>query len=165
MRVHIFGKREFDKLMIENNITDENVESRDSIFFISITDTPELLSKLGFNEDRNNHYFKEDHENVINLDFDDVENDGESSPTKKDRDTRAFSEKQAKRLYEFIKQHKDKETCIVHCMAGISRSGAVGSFVNGYAQGDWERFKRDNPWIVPNARVYRMLNEVKYNDY
>jgi len=49
-------------------------------------------------------------------------------------------------------------------MAGVSRSGAVGEFVNGYAQGDWARFKRDNPQILPNGRVLRMLNDAKYND-
>lgn len=162
MRVHILAKREFDNLMKQNGITDDNVEKMDSIMFISITDTPELQAMMGFVG--NDHWFKEDHDNVINLEFDDVEHDGQVSPTK-ENDTRAFTEKQAKELYEFIKKHRDKETCIVHCMAGISRSGGVGAFVNGFCQGDWERFKRDNPQIMPNARVHRMLNEVKYNDF
>lgn len=154
MRVHILSKIEFDKLMINNQINDSNVEKFDSIMFISIVDT----------QNRQGPYFKENHDNVINLRFDDVENDGESSPTQ-EAQTKAFSEKQAKELYNFIKKNKDKEQCIVHCMAGISRSGAVGTFVNGYCQGDWERFKRDNPHIVPNPRVHRMLIDAKYNDY
>jgi predicted protein tyrosine phosphatase len=154
MRVHVLSKMEFDGLMKQNGINDSSVERFDSIMFISIVDT----------ENRQGPYFNEDHDNVINLRFDDVENDNEASPTQ-EYETRAFSEKQAKKLYEFIKKHREKETCIVHCMAGISRSGAVGTFVNGFCQGDWERFKRDNPYIMPNPRVHRMLNEAKYNDY
>jgi len=164
MRVHVLSKRLFDKLMADNKITDENVEKMDSIFFISITDTPQVLRMMGFDENYNDHYFKEDHDNVLNLEFDDVEHDGQSSPTN-DGDTRAFSESQAEMLYQFIKKHRDKETCIVHCQAGISRSGAVGSFINGYCQGDWEKFKRDNPQVMPNPRVHRMLNAAKYNDF
>lgn len=154
MRVHILSKMEFDSLMKQNGITDSNVEKFDSIMFISIIDT----------ENRAGPYFKEDHENVINLRFDDVEHDGEASPTQEES-TKAFSEEQAKDLYEFIKKHREVETCIVHCMAGISRSGAVGTFVNGFCQGDWDRFKRDNAYISPNGRVSRMLNAAKYNDY
>jgi len=154
MRVHVLGKMEFDNLMKQNGINDSSVERFDSIMFISIIDT----------ENKEGPYFKEDHENVINLRFDDVEHDGESSPTQ-EAQTRAFSELQAKMLYEFIKKHREKETCIVHCMAGISRSGAVGTFITGYCQGDWERFKRDNPYVMPNPRVHRMLNAAKYNDF
>lgn len=157
MRVHILAKREFDSLMKQNKITDENVEKFDSIFFISIVDTDT------FSVSRE-PYFKEDHENVMTLKFDDVEHDMMASPTQA-YDTRAFTEEQAEKLYKFIKANREKETCIVHCMAGISRSGAVGSFVQGYCQGDWDLFKRDNPHIAPNARVHRMLNAAKYNDF
>ena len=157
MRVHILAKREFDGLMATNKITDENVGKMDSIFFISIIDTDT------FSESRE-PYFKEDHANVLNLRFDDVEHDLMASSTQA-YDARAFTEEQAKILYSFIKAHREKETCIVHCMAGISRSGAVGTFVNGYCGGDWELFKRDNPMILPNARVHRMLNAAKYNDF
>jgi len=154
MRVHVLGKMEFDSLMKQNGINDDTVERFDSIMFISIVDT----------QNQEGPYFKEDHDNVINLRFDDVEHDGESSPTQEIQ-TRAFSELQAKMLYEFIKKHREKETCIVHCMAGISRSGAVGTFINGYCQGEWERFKKDNPYVIPNPRVHRMLNAAKYNDF
>ena len=66
MRIHILAKIEFDALMKQNKITDENVEKFDSIFFISLID----------NHNRAGHYFKENHENVMNIRFDDVENDG-----------------------------------------------------------------------------------------
>jgi len=164
MRVHVLSKVEFDGLMVQNKIVDENVEKFDSIFFISLID----------NHNQKGHYFKKDHNNVMNLRFDDVEHDGENPRVLADdpdldnmdsENVKAFSKKQANDLYKFIKKHRDAETCIVHCMAGISRSGAVGTFVNGFAQGDWELFKRDNPFISPNGRVHRMLNTAKYNDY
>ena len=152
MRVHILAKREFNKLMEVNQINDKNVEKFDSMFFISIVDT-----------DCDTNHFQKDHSNAITMKFDDVEHDLEPSPTKL-QNTRAFTEAQANKMFKFIKANREKETCVVHCMAGISRSGAVGSFVNGYAQGDWELFMRTNKFIAPNGRVHRMLNEAKYND-
>jgi predicted protein tyrosine phosphatase len=153
MRVHVLSKLEFDKIMEQHSITDKNVEKFDSIMFISIIDT----------QCRRDPWFKENHENVMNLRFDDVEHDGEASPTQEDS-TRAFSEAQAAELYEFIKRNREKETCIVHCHAGISRSAGCGLFVNDYTKGDIERFKRDNPQISPNQRVFRMLKNEWFND-
>jgi len=156
MEVHVLGKKEFDMLMLRNNINDDNVDDRDKIMLISIVDTDIW-------NDGREHYFKENHENVFNLEFDDVEHDGEPSPTNWNKGTKAFSEQQAKELFEFINKNRDKTSCVVHCMAGISRSGAVGTFINGYCGGDWDFFKRMNPQISPNARVERMLNQARYD--
>jgi predicted protein tyrosine phosphatase len=156
MKVYVWSKQMFDKGMADNGITDQNVEERDKIMFISITDTAKFSnSRIP--------YFKEDHDNVMNLSFDDVEHDLQPSPTQPEG-TKAFTEEQAEKLFQFIKRNRDKETCIVHCMAGISRSGAVGTFINGYCGGDWEEFKRTNPYILPNGRVERLLNRAKYRD-
>ena len=155
MKVFILSKPQFDSLMRTNNLSDSIVESRDSVFIISIVDTDQ------FSVSREPH-FKENHENVLNLAFDDCEHDGQPSPTQPEG-TRAFSESQAKELFEFIKKHRDKDQCIVHCMAGISRSAGCGTFINGYCGGNWEEFKRTNPHICPNARVERMLNEARRN--
>lgn len=156
MRVSVLNKMQFDQLMIDNKITDETVETRDSVIFISIVDT-DKLNEYAI------PYFKKNHENVLNLQFDDCEHDGESSPTQSER-TKAFSIEQAKEVFDFVKKHRDKETCIVHCMAGIARSAGVGFFINGYCRGDWTQFKQENPQICPNPRVLRMLNQVKRND-
>jgi len=173
MKIHVLNKRTFDSLMVENNINDDNVENRDSVFFISIVDTyffnpfgdgPESQKWVDQLKDQLDHYFKKDYDNVINLEFDDCDHDGQPSPTNVSKQTKAFSKKQAETLFQFIKKHREKETCVVHCMAGISRSGAVGSFINNYIKGDRERFERNNPQILPNGRVLRMLNEVRYDD-
>lgn len=146
MKVKVLSKVDFDNLMIKNGITDENVEKFDSVMFISIVDT-----------DKEN-YFKRNHDNVINLKFDDVEISGQESYTKKD-ETKAFTEKQAAALYSFIKKNNEKEQCIVHCMAGISRSAACGRFVIDYTRGDYDEFKRTNNQMMPNARVERLLHQ------
>ena len=156
MNITVASKRRFDQLMIDNKITDENVELRDTVIFISVVDTDQF-SYIG------EHYFKFNHENVLNLQFDDCEHDGEPSPTQ-NKGTKAFSVEQAKEVFNFVKKHRDKETCIVHCAAGISRSGAIGSFINGYTQGDWYEFKRNNLQINPNPRVLRMLQGEKRED-
>ena len=156
MKVRVLSKNLFDMVMQNNSINDGNVEKWNKHFFISIVDTDQFsVSREPF--------FKSDHENLLNLAFDDCEHDGQPSPTQPSG-TKAFSEEQAAKLFSFIKKHRDKEECIVHCMAGISRSGAVGAFINGYCGGDWEEFKRQNPQIIPNGRVERMLNKAKYND-
>ena len=87
MKVFVLSKMEFDSLMRKNNLNDGNVESRDHVFLISIVDT----------ENREGPFFKENHENVLNLRFDDVEHDMEVSPTQKEN-TRAFTKEQAKEL-------------------------------------------------------------------
>jgi predicted protein tyrosine phosphatase len=153
MRVHILSKMGFDNLMETNGINDSNVEKFDSIMFISIVDT----------QNQKGPYFKEKHDNVINLRFDDVEHDGEASPTQEES-TKAFSEEQADELYKFIKKNREKETCIVHCMAGISRSSGCGLFIVDYTKSNLEDFNRRHPWISPNQRVYRMLKNRWYDD-
>ena len=171
MNVYVYNKTQFDKLMEFNHINDSNVEVRTEIFLISIVDThihnpfgdgPESKKFEKQLVDLLDHHFQKDHNNVMNLEFDDCEHDGQASPTNASNETKAFSEEQASKLFEFIKQNRDRKTCIVHCMAGISRSAAVAEFVNGYCQGDWEEFKRRHPRICPNARVSRLLNKVKY---
>ena len=150
MKVHVLSKNEFIDLMKKNNITDDNVEDKSSVMFITIDGTSQ-------HSDRPPHtYFKRDHPNVKVMVFDDIENELAGF--------KAFSAEMAKGLFKFIKANRDKRTCVVHCAAGISRSGAVGSFVQGYCGGDFEEFMRTNPHILPNGRVLRMLNKEKYND-
>ena len=149
MKVFVTSKTAFDDLMKRKGITNENVESHTKTFFISINDS------CGTDEIP---YF-ENKANVRVLFFDDVETDLEIPiiGTKEVQVAKAFTNVQAKELLDFIDSHKDKESCIVHCAAGISRSGAVGTFVNDYYGGDWFEFKKQNPYIHPNGLVLRML--------
>ena len=136
-----------------NGITDANVEQHDDTMFISIVSPvePDLSKK-----DNSDSYFKECHSNVKVMSFGDyMDSEAKSNPN-------VFTKEQAKELYEFIIKNKDKKMAILHCGAGISRSGAIGTFLfENFGDGNYEEFKRKNPQICPNPRVLRLLNECK----
>lgn len=72
-----------------------------------------------------------------------------------------FNESKAKDIINFVDCIKDKvKVLIVHCTAGISRSGAVGYWVNKYLGLDENKFMRLNSQIYPNRYVYNILCEV-----
>ena len=94
-----------------------------------------------------------DAENLLILYFDDVD---EGFPN-------AMTPEQAREIVNFVR-HEDNRPIIVHCTAGISRSGAVGEVLNWY----FNRYLEDNPPvyrlneimnrdIVPNSHVRRLL--------
>lgn len=150
INVFVTNKQSFDELMRNKGITNDNVESKTKTFFISINDTEGTDEVPYFN----------DKSNVKVLFFDDVETDL-TIPiigTKEVKTAKAFTPTQARELIDFIDKNKDKESCIVHCAAGISRSGAVGTFVNDYLGGDYNSFKKQNPYILPNGLVLQLLN-------
>jgi predicted protein tyrosine phosphatase len=151
MKVTVLNKTNFDALMLGNYITDENVEQRKDLCFISINGTISITEKPWFSSSK---------KNVIVLFFDDVDVDAEIPilGTGKTELNKAFTEQQAKEVIDFLEQNKDKKQCFVHCAAGYSRSGAVGAFANDYFGGNWFEFKNNNPAIKPNGHVMVMLN-------
>lgn len=148
MKVHVLSKMQFDAAMKQADVSDSTVESFKNTFFISINNT----------DGRSVPYLKDTY-NVKVLYFDDVEKDMEIPIIGTDNKftARAFTEQQAQELIEFIVSHKDKAKCFVHCSAGISRSGAVGEVVNDLYGGSYEDFLRDNPNILPNNLVKRLM--------
>jgi predicted protein tyrosine phosphatase len=72
----------------------------------------------------------------------------------------AMNNEQAKQIIDFIEANKDKEICIVHCAAGISRSGAVGTFINDLYGEPYEVFRMINPYIHPNSHVLSTLRKM-----
>lgn len=150
-KVYIWSKPEFNSSLGRLNINDVNVEELPKVCFISINDTQGQW---------NQPWFDQDHSNVLRLWFDDVENDDDLWSPTNNISIRAFSSEQAQSIIDFLEKNKDKETFIVHCTAGISRSGAVGQFIADYFHCDKEEFKRINPHICPNGRISRMLNNL-----
>lgn len=155
IRIYIVPKVQFDEILQKNGINEENVEGFIKIALISINDS--------HGEYFHKPFFKEDHHNVLQLWFDDIEHEGETSPTNSEK-CKPFSNKDAKQILNFLKANKTVNTLIIHCAGGISRSGAVGKFALNYLNGDRERFKIDNGHINPNGRVLRMLNEEERNE-
>jgi len=128
-----------------------------NVAYISINDTSGMYSKSPLKE-------FEHMPNILILNFDDVIEDGQRSPTSGSTFTRSFSIDQAKSIISFIDNNKDKHF-IVHCVAGISRSGAVGTFISNYLDNvNYEFFKKYNNKIAPNMLILTTLinnSEVK----
>lgn len=74
-----------------------------------------------------------------------------------------MSEEQGQELINFILANKDKERCYVHCSAGVSRSGAVGEFINDILGESHEVFKSRNKSIIPNTHIKKILNNLYAN--
>lgn len=155
MKVLVKSKLEFDNAMKDSNINNSNVEKKD-ILFISINDTEGRISEPYF----------ENKENVLVLYFDDTTKDLEIPilGTNEIKKVVAFTKEQADEIIHFLDKNKNKKLAIIHCAAGVSRSGAVGQFVNDYFGGDYFEFKKNNPNIHPNPHVLRLLNN-KVNGY
>ena len=121
--IKIFSQEAFDEYCVNNGINDDNVEKLDNKAFISIIGTKDIVEKY-LEEPDTKHYFKENHNNVLNLEFDDVSEDVEFRGIK----ALAITSEQCDELVDFIDSNVGKDFYI-HCRAGISRSRAVGRFI------------------------------------
>ena len=155
MQVLILSKTEFDELMVKYSLYDNNIKEEISSCMISIIDT-----EAGAPEP----HFQQDHKNVKVVRFDDVEMDFEYEVGSQLRKAHACTKTQAQEIYDFIKENEGKDLYIVHCAAGISRSGAVGTFINDFYKGDRDKFIRQNPYIHPNGLVLSLLNRIARED-
>lgn len=72
VRITVLSHYRFDEKMKELGLNDKNVEDTNKAF-ISIIGTPECLTYY-LDEGKTKHFFN-DHPNVLNLDFDDIEDD------------------------------------------------------------------------------------------
>lgn len=151
MNVRVLSYQDFKQLIYAQGINDETVETYKKTIFISILDSEGWFAV---------NQFEKDHTNTITLQFDDVLNSGELSPTNRSGNTRAFETTDAKKILDLLDANPDAKNCIVHCAAGISRSGAVGQIVNDYYKGDYNVYRRNNPRIMPNQMVIQKLNRL-----
>jgi predicted protein tyrosine phosphatase len=150
MKILILSHQQFENLMSNNKLNDKNVEETTQAAFISIVDTEGIHYK---------HWFEENHKNVLNLKFDDID-------TKEIQvgkwTANGFSVEQGKEVLTFLENiNKDSlKVLVIHCAAGVSRSAGIGDFANDYFQLDNNVFLKDNPHIHPNMRVKRILNRL-----
>jgi len=153
MIVRVLSKGHFDTLLPRMRIDNSNVEEHVDKAFISITD--------GDREDA--HYFDKDYSNVLNLEFDDA-TDEENERRRKFGQIEyiLFTKEQGEKILEFIEQNKHVETFYVHCLAGVSRSGAVGLFINDlHGEESYFEFANSNPIIKPNYFILAMLRRLQ----
>lgn len=104
-----------------------------------------------------------DCEDYLSLRFADItKTDYDSLKYYKENNLTLFTKKQAVEIINFLNrvQENDKiETLVIHCTAGISRSGACGVFACRYLHTDNKNFWRTNPHIYPNEHVLQLLME------
>lgn len=143
MIVQILPKLYFQKLLKGIEDKGNKIENLEKSFFISIMD-PEFPDPL-----------YPDATNYKTIWCWDIEEDIGNY--------KAITQEQIQELYDFIYQNKDKKTCYVHCSAGISRSGAVGTFINDLFGEPYFEFKKRNPYIHPNGRILRLLHRLERN--
>ena len=148
MKIFVMSKREFNQCMENNHITLDNIESFSNSFYISIDGTIEKNYPA---------YFSENRENLLCLKFDDV---GFEADMGHGLIAKPMSYEQGLDLYKFIMKHKDKKLCYVHCGAGISRSGAVGTFIQEISNTSYQEFFKMNQHITPNYHVLSTLHSI-----
>lgn len=68
-----------------------------------------------------------------------------------------FSTEQARQIREFIENIPKGQTILIHCTAGICRSGAVAEVLDMVLNEDSKEFFKDNPYILPNTHVKSLL--------
>ena len=103
------------------------------------------------------------HPNLLTLTFDDICNEPETSEDL--GNAVLFNEAMAREIMRFVDD--GKLPLLVHCTAGISRSGAVGEVLNWYFNrylernaADYEDFTQNNRQIQPNTLVRRIMLKV-----
>lgn len=148
--IKVYSQIDFNNVMKSKGIYDSNVENEKDSIFISITNGNGEIE----------HWFKENHKNVINLDFDDTSSDNE--------ELRTISDKQAESLMFFIDGNLSKNTedvdVYIHCLAGMSRSRAVAEYIKRYYDVVYDKRERDLYYNYLNHEVLNRL-ERKYRDY
>lgn len=121
-----------------------------NIAFISISDVG--VPPLQFKED----------EKFLTLQFNDE--DWDDLTEEKLNKGIMFSERQAKKILDFVNKHKNNvDFFIVNCHAGISRSGAVGLWLVRYLGNSEEEFFKKHPKVMPNQYVLNILEKIQRN--
>lgn len=163
MKVKVLSQFNFDERMKGMGLNDENVEQQNAAF-ISIIGTPECLSYY-LDEGETKHYFG-DHPNVLNLEFDDIEDD----VIYNGHHFKTMGMEQAEKAVDFIEDviKKNVDDIFIHCRAGFSRSRAFGEFIYRYCKEHdipLEYEDRDDYTTMYNSGVMRRLNHAYWKKY
>lgn len=154
MYIKAVSKRLFITEMTHKGINDETVENFKDTIFISVNE-PEFPE--------GEPYFKKEHKNVLTLHFHDTDDSFSKEIINMQGDyaiSQLFTEEMAQKVINLLQYAKDTnvKSVIVHCTAGISRSGAIASFARDFFNAPpYEEFKRENWRIVPNSLVTAKL--------
>jgi len=137
------------KRVFDEHFTDKEFKYYTYACFISILDI-----------DNNEQKFDLSIDNFLQVKMWDIEMDVKDIKTGETYEKPSDTE--LKKIVEFVNKHKDKSVFMVHCSAGISRSGAVATFIRDkfISEIDKEKFNSENKYIQPNLYVLKRLNEL-----
>ena len=141
-KLYVYSKLDFLEFLSNNNWLNKFPE-RTAV--ISICNVGESYK----------HMFDNNHENVLNVEFDDV---SEKDPNFIDKET-------AKRIVEFIDKNISCDIYI-HCDAGKSRSQAVARYIMDVYPHDWETRAENNNFAQYEYAIKKSRDILKqpYND-
>jgi protein tyrosine phosphatase len=157
MKITVLNKSNFNKLMIDNGYTPENIGTQKDLYIISINDTNGEYSKSYFENTES--------ENVLKLYFDDTEEDSEYpdllNPHKVFK-VKAITDKQALQVISFLEKIKvnDNTNLLIHCTAGQNRSGSIGKFASDFFNYGYDKFMKENSFVKGNSTVTSKLNRL-----
>ena len=106
-------------------------------------------------------------ENILQLKFHDLEKeDWDKDPEYVEKKGWViFNDDHARQITKFMDRMDPEKDLIVHCLAGISRSGAIGDYARIRFGLDYERFFIGNKQIIPNAWILKTLLPVKFYSF
>lgn len=152
--VYILSRYKFFQMIVENKITEDNIESLEGlgIYIISINDP------VGWNEQAD--FTDKQLSNVLTLNFADLRVDLTSDELCKTKPIKLIDDVDIDMIHNFINKIKlvDNFTLYIHCHAGISRSAAVGLFAyEELLNKTYDDFIKDNPKTAYNKIIYQKL--------
>lgn len=146
MILYTYSKIQFRNFLFENNINDTNVSEFVDDYFLSILPT---------GGPKSTPLFKNNYNNVLTLYFDDVDQDG-FKDGRPDVDMivpiKVITNTQIKSIIEFVTKIPTSSNLHIHCVEGISRTGAIKKFVE-------DIFNLEKTEILYyNEYIYKLLN-------
>lgn len=157
MKLWCNGFQGFKKILETNNWNDSNLPDNAAFISICCTETD--------NSSYETHLLSDNHDNVINLDFDDIngytlKDQFPDDDYVKDNPARGLNDEQGLQLVKFIENNIGKDI-YVHCSAGVSRSQGIVKFILEYYNDYYKESDTnpDNPCKMPNQHVFDVLRK------
>ena len=163
VEIHTLSAADFKRTMQNNDLYDSNIEMRTDLAVISIGNSFEDdLADDIFANGPSSHWFKRRHRNVLNLDFDDIAAPDEWKNMSKCTQYVLFDENMARQIADFVDSNRNASVWIVHCSAGVSRSGAVSKWLKNWLQVRYgiDANNVDGRYASPNPYVLMILDRL-----
>ena len=184
VQIHTLSVADFKHTMRNNDLYDSTIESMPELAVISIGNSFDDFDPDDiFSNGPSSRWFARRHRNVLNMTFDDIaspekwqflsqfgnsrSSDDTSGNASAEKDYVLFDRNMARKIADFVDDNHEASTWIVHCSAGISRSGAVSRWLK-----DWLKFKYgidavnvDGKYALPNSYVLSELNRMFFQPF